>query len=241
MCTVTLMPKGNKDFVLTTNRDEAPDRVSLKPDFYTFQNTKLLFPKDKLAGGTWIGVSEKNRVVCVLNGGFEFHQRKTGYRKSRGVIAKDMMVAQNVIEAIENYDLTGIEPFTMVIADWNSELKFLEWVWDGRKKHIADLPLEPKIWSSSTLYSQEMKAERLQWFEDFKKNHKLSAESLKKFHKTGGDGNSEYGVIMDRGFVKTTSITQVEKQNEAIDMRFKSLQTNETSSKSFNLPQPINE
>ena len=75
MCTVTIIPQENNGFVLTSNRDEAPDRVSLAPDFYLVDGIKLLFPKDKM-GGTWIGVSEKNRVVCLLNGAFEKHERK---------------------------------------------------------------------------------------------------------------------------------------------------------------------
>jgi uncharacterized protein with NRDE domain len=85
MCTVTLIPKGTNNFVLTSNRDEAPNRHTLSPDFYNIENTKLLFPKDEVAGGSWIGVSEKQRVLCILNGGFEKHERKATYRLSRGV------------------------------------------------------------------------------------------------------------------------------------------------------------
>lgn len=241
MCTVTIVPQNNNDFVLTTNRDEAPDRISLEPDFYNHVNTKLLFPKDKTAGGTWIGVSEKQRVVCVLNGGFEFHERKSSYGKSRGVIAKDIMVADAICETISDYSLADVEPFTMVIADWNNGLKFMEWVWDGQQKHFKQLPLEARIWSSSTLYSPKMKAERLQWFEDYKSNNQLQAESLLQFHKTAGDGNANYGVIMDRGFVKTTSITQVEKIGQKVEMHYESLQNNASSSTIFNLPQIVNE
>ena len=47
MCTVTIFAKGDNDFVLTSNRDEAPNRVSLPPDFYSVKNTKMLFPKDE--------------------------------------------------------------------------------------------------------------------------------------------------------------------------------------------------
>src|SRR5690606_23274933 len=175
MCTVTIVPQNKNDFVLTTNRDEAPDRISLEPDFYNHENTKLLFPKDKMAGGTWIGVSEKQRVVCVLNGGFEYHERKSSYGKSRGVIVKDILAADAVLETMIQHDLTGVEPFTMVIADWNNGLKFMEWVWDGSQKYITQLPLEAHIWSSSTLYSPKMKAERLKWFQNFKLDHQLNA------------------------------------------------------------------
>ncbi|WNH09350.1 NRDE family protein [Thalassobellus suaedae] len=241
MCTVTLIPKGKNDFVLTSNRDEAPSRISLASDFYEVDNTTLLFPKDELSGGTWIGVSEKNRLICVLNGGFEYHERKKTYRMSRGVVAKDFMVAETILATIDTYDLQDVEPFTMVIADWNDALKFYELVWDGKEKHFTVLPLEPKIWSSSTLYNSAMRNERLKWFENFKTENTLTASSLLTFHKTAGQGNDDYGVIMNRGFVKTTSITQVEKQCDALEMRYENFQDNLVTTKTLKTPQIVNE
>ncbi len=241
MCTVTIIPKGKNNFVLTSNRDESPNRNSLSPEFYTINNTKMLFPKDELSGGTWIGVSDKNRLVCVLNGGFKFHERKASYRLSRGVVAKDLLNSEEIEASVEAYNFKNIEPFTMVIVDWNISLKFYELVWDGNLKHFSSLPLEPRLWSSSTLYSETMKKERFQWFEDFKKENDLDSDSLSGFHRTAGLGNSDYGVIMDRGFVKTTSITQVEKINEEVTMRFNNLISNTSTTDIFKFPIAVNE
>lgn len=239
MCTVTIIPKGKADFVLTSNRDEAPNRISLAPEFYTIKETKMLFPKDKLAGGSWIGVSEKNRVLCVLNGGFVCHERQAEYRLSRGVVVRDLLACQNIVTAIEDYDLHDVEPFTLIIADWNMNLKFLELVWDGSHKHFTELPLEPRVWSSSTLYSVVMKEERKQWFEDFKSKSVLNAKTLMNFHETTEIENTEYGVIMDRGFVKTTSITQVEKLNDEVVMRFNNFQDQSKGTNIIKLPHVI--
>lgn len=233
MCTVTLIPTGTNDFVLTSNRDEAPDRNTLSPEFYNIKNTKLLYPKDEVAGGSWIGVSEKQRVLCVLNGGFEMHKRNPPYRLSRGVVMKDLLVAKNLTKTIEAYSLEGVEPFTLVIVEWNSKMEFKELIWDGVKKHFSDLHLEPKVWSSSSLYNVSMKEERLQWFNDFKNENDLSPKSIMKFHKTAGQGNKDYGVIMDRFFVKTTSITQVNKAKNEVSMHFENLQTNSKSQQIF--------
>ncbi|HEX9600000.1 MAG TPA: NRDE family protein, partial [Mariniflexile sp.] len=134
MCTVTIIPKGDNDFVLTSNRDEAPNRVSLPPDFYRNKETRLLYPMDKLSGGTWIGLSEKNRAVCVLNGAFSIHERKEDYLKSRGVMVLDFLTSESILTTAESYDLINIEPFTMVLVDWNTALKFYELVWDGTEK-----------------------------------------------------------------------------------------------------------
>lgn len=239
MCTVTIIPIGNNDFVLTSNRDEAPDRVSLVPDFYTIDNTKLLFPKDK-KGGTWIGISEKNRVVCVLNGGFVKHEQQVSYRKSRGIVANDFMISDDIVATIESYDLENIEPFTIVIADWNSSLKFYELVWDGKYKHFIALPFDSRIWSSSTLYAEGMQRERQQWFENFEALTELNANTVLEFHSTTDTNNMDYGVVMNRSFVKTTSITQVEKQDNVISMRYENLENKLVTTKTFNLPQVVN-
>lgn len=241
MCTVTIFPTGKHSFVLTSNRDEAPNRVSLKPDFYNINNTKMLFPKDKIAGGSWIGVSDKNRVLCVLNGAFTKHKRRDTYRLSRGVVMRDLLSCNNVEEAINNYNLEGVEPFTLVIADWNTSLGFYELIWDGENKHFTTLPLEPKMWSSSSLYSQKMKAERQQWFDEFKAARALKATSVLEFHNNTHNENTEYGIIMDRLFVKTTSITQIEKLDNEIIMDFNNLQQNTKSSHTFNLAETLND
>ncbi len=241
MCTVTIIPKGEKDFILTSNRDEAPNRGASIPDVSEFDGVEVMFPKDELSGGTWVGVSERKRVVCLLNGGFEIHKRQPKYRLSRGVITKQLMVAAHIETTVASYEFEDIEPFTMVIADWSTDLKFYELVWDGTEKHFVQLPLEPKIWSSSTLYNAKMREERLQWFNSFKAKETLNGPELLKFHKTAGGANLDYGVVMNRGFVKTTSITQIEKHEESIDMRYENIQNHVISTKTFNVSSIVNE
>ncbi|MDT0684932.1 NRDE family protein [Autumnicola psychrophila] len=212
MCTVTLVanPEITSGFILTSNRDEVVKRETLAPDWEIYEDVKLFFPKDAVAGGTWIGLSERKRSVCLINGGFRTHIRKESYRKSRGVVVKDFLAAEDVESTIKNNNFEGIEPFTMIITDWNEKLKFLEFVWDGNHKHFRDLPLTAHIWSSSPLYSEEMKALRQQWFSKIQDNGDLSAEKLLKWHHTAGIGDKNVDLIMDRGFLKTQSITQVE-------------------------------
>lgn len=234
MCTVTLIYKGKNDFIITSNRDEAPNRVSETPDIYVENSTTFLYPKDKMAGGTWIGISDKNRMICLLNGGFKFHLRKTNYRHSRGIIVKDLLAANSLQTKVKSYNFENIEPFTIVGADWNSELKFFELVWDGDKSYFTELPLETKIWSSSTLYSEKMKVERHNWFMDFISDNELNSKSLLRFHSKVSD-NKEYGIIMDRGFVKTTSITQIEKSDNVLKMSFQDLTNNSHTIKDLKL------
>lgn len=225
MCTVTFIPRGFNDFILTSNRDEAPNRETLPPSTYTINDTQLLFPKDTVAGGTWIGLSEKNRLICLLNGGFTTHERKEKYRMSRGIIVTDLLTSEDALAAINTYDLHDIEPFTIILVDWEKDLKLYELVWDGAKAHLEEKPIAPTIWSSSLLYSEAVKKKRESWFSEFLfKKMRPSEENILDFHKTAGEGDSKTNLIMDRGFVKTKSVTQIQKNAESTSMRYEDIE-----------------
>ncbi len=230
MCTITFIPKTNNDFILTSNRDEAPGRETFPPEIYEEDNVKLLYPKDAVAGGTWIGASDKKRIVCLMNGGFVAHRREAFYRKSRGLVVKDLLKTANLKKEIESYDFSGIEPFTAVLIEWEAEIQLFQLVWDGEMYHFSEEPLAPQIWSSSPLYPENLKKKREQWFSAFlMETIKPSEEELLQFHKTAGEGDLNSNLIMDRGFIKTKSITQISKKEDVIEMRYEDLQTGKIS------------
>lgn len=223
MCTVTYLPLSNKGFILTSNRDEQKTRITLPPKKYLEDGIDLVYPKDKLAGGTWIGTSSKKRLICVLNGAFEKHKRKTSYKKSRGVIAKEILKVDNLSTYIENLNLEDIEPFTAVIVEWCDEnLSLFELVWDDDKKHFSKLKNEPKIWSSSTLYTKEIRKVRKDWFQQWADLNDFSRESILQFHHLE-DGDREQSILMKRAYVETLSITSVKKEGAEVDMRYEDL------------------
>lgn len=225
MCTVTFMPTSSSNFILTSNRDEAPGRETLPPQSYVVGDATLLFPKDAVAGGTWIGTSSKKRLICLLNGGFTAHERAASYRMSRGIIVTDLLTSESFVATVHQYDFQGIEPFTIVCVDWNESLQLFELVWDGNAIHFSEKPLAPHIWSSSLLYTEAMKKKRISWFSDFITRTKAPSEAaLLQFHKTAGEGDATLDVIMDRGFVKTKSVTQFSK-GRVNTMRYEDLET----------------
>lgn len=236
MCTVTFVSKENGDFILTSNRDELPQRKTIPPELVFESNTNLLYPKDAIAGGTWIGVSDKKRAINLLNGAFQPHERKPFYRLSRGVVVKDLLVAENVIETIQNYDFQDVEPFTIILVEWSESLKLYTLVWDEKQKHFDSLSPGFYIWSSSPLYSYSMKTLRKKWFNDFLYSGKVDKKSLFQFHQSAGKGDKNTDLIMDRGFIKTVSITQLVKKQERISMRYKDLQTGIESLKEMVAP-----
>ncbi len=233
MCTVTLMPTTGNSFVLTSNRDEAIDRETLSPQLYTIEEKRMLFPKDVVAGGTWIGVSEECNMICLLNGGYKKHERQPTYRQSRGVVVKELLASKELEKAIYEYDCSNIEPFTIVAVCWKKELAFYELVWDGEEKHVRELDKTTHIWSSSTLYTDEMKAIRREWLKEFEIENDLTKESLIKFHKYAGIGDKNIDLQIDRGNLKTISVTQVSKNEDQVAMRYENLQENQVDTVIF--------
>jgi hypothetical protein len=225
MCTVTLVPQPDSltGFILTSNRDEAVGRETLPPSWERYNNVKLYFPKDKQAGGTWLGVSELCRCICLMNGGEQPHVREHSYRKSRGVVVKDFLSAPKLRDYRKTYDYDGIEPFTMIIVEWHNGLSFQELIWDGNEVKFSTLPIKENIWSSSPLYTQKMKAERKDWFDELKGIGGYTEENLLDFHYSAGEGNKNYGLIIDRGFLKTQSISQVVNHEKELKFTYENL------------------
>jgi len=233
MCTVTFLPLANNNFILTSNRDEQRLRETFPPKKYEESGVEMLFPKDKTAGGTWIGTSSKDRLICILNGAFLKHKRKDTYKKSRGIIGKEILQTANFIAYIESLNLEEIEPFTMVIVDWNdNQLNLYELIWDEHKKHFNKLENKPKIWSSSTLYSDEMKQVRKQWFQHWIANNEFTSESILKFHHSE-IGDKEQSVFMKRSYVETVSITSVKKESNIIEMLYEDVVHQQKAQSSF--------
>lgn len=228
MCTVTYIPKGNNEFILTQNRDESPTRSAHNLLKINKNGKEVLFPRDSGAGGTWIAVSDSNQLVSILNGAFMKHKHQPPYRKSRGIMVLDFFDFSSAEQFFQNYDFEGMESFTMVIYD---DGKLFDFRWDERYKFIEELDVnETNLWASSTLYTKEAKMKRRIWFEEWKKDRTdFSQSEILNFHRNAGDGDSENDLIMNRSnMVRTTSITSIIKSNSASEMYFSDLLSGKT-------------
>jgi len=238
MCTVTYIPQPGNNYILTSNRDEQLSRNTTAD--LVIKSTKeydILFPQDPLSGGTWIATSNKNRTACLLNGAFDNHQHQPPYRKSRGIVTLDLFRYSQSKSFIDSYDLDGIEPFTLVIADQQALTVFR---WDGVEKHYQDIDRQkPHIWSSVTLYDEQMIKERDLWFEDWLQSAKVkNPENIMEFHHFGGQKNADYGYVMNRNNqVQTLSITSIIKEDRSATMVHKDLVNRSLSKKQIELYQ----
>lgn len=230
MCTVTYIPLGNSDFILTSSRDIPFSREKAShPQKMMEDGVELYYPKDGKAGGTWIGSSDKKRLICLLNGGFEYHTSRTNYAKSRGLIVKELLKADDLYKGFQKVDLENVEQFTLTIVDWHKELELIEFVWDGTKKHIKLMLQEPHIWSSSTLYDKSVKKLRSVWFSKWQKKNEISQKSILDFHHNAGIGDAFIDVMMNRGLGGTVSITSIKKENDQLSMHYEDVFTKEQS------------
>ncbi len=213
MCTISYIPISDKghSFVVTDNRDESVNRPAELPKTYQENNTMLFYPKDIRAGGTWMGVSGHNSLICLMNGAFHRHKRETAYRKSRGILVKDLLGAKSPLSVIRSYDLNGIEPFFALLFLWENEIKVYEMIWDGLKVHLDKKDSnQPAIWSAAMTYSEKQRKKREMKFKVFLDTHQNS-ETLPRlvwdFHHLKGNKMYE-GLIINRGELRTTSISQ---------------------------------
>ncbi len=235
MCTVTYLPLKDKNFILTSNRDEGVKRKpALMPAEYEVNGKKIIFPKDGEAGGTWIGISETNRLICLMNGAFVRHERHLPYRMSRGQVVLDGLSADSTERFLQDYLLDNIEPFTIVLIDWEFDLQAWELRWDGTQRHIKRLANEPQIWSSATLYDSTMHAKRMDWFSEWldqQEGYKMS--NIRHFHANAGEGDPITNLRTERGYLRTVSITSVEKTTDQVNLLYEDLRTFAKGSASF--------
>jgi hypothetical protein len=239
MCTVTFIPVENKVF-LCSNRDEKNLRAAaFPPSAYELNTGQAFFPKDADAGGTWIAVHENGNAIVLLNGGIRKHESLPPYRRSRGLILLDVIDSETPFTGFGNIDLHNIEPFTVIIWDDN---RLYECRWDGANKHVKKLNnTVPHIWSSVTLYTDEVIRRREVWYQDWLKTHSSpSPEDILQFHQFTGDGDDRNDLLMNRdGEMYTVSITLLELSGENSQMHYIDLKNNTTTVSTFDLKKPL--
>lgn len=236
MCTVTYIP-GQKGIYLTSNRDEHLNRAgALPPRSFDTAGGELIYPTDRHAGGTWITLKGNGDAAVLLNGARVKHQRQTPYRKSRGLVFLDLLQVPEPQQHFASIELTGIEPFTLVLF-----IGGLLWecCWDGveRRRQAMD-PSTPHLWSSVTLYEPSVREKRQAWFRSWQQTWQSqgpSHEDIFRFHRKAGEGNREHDLVMHRETtgMRTVSITSVFISPQKTYMRHFDLGTAEETTRTF--------
>jgi uncharacterized protein with NRDE domain len=209
MCTVTYI-KYNDQYFFTSNRDENINRQpALHPQKNVNEGITLYYPEDPVGKGTWFCAKKDGAICILLNGAQKKHVSNGPYLKSRGIVLLELIKNQNVLLGWEEMNLEKIEPFT-VIAFSNGTLFQLRW--NGTEKESIELnPDEAHIWSSATLYSEDIMAQRKIWFETFLKDNDFTIDGNKmlSFHADTQKENTENGLQIRRSNnILTKNISQ---------------------------------
>lgn len=200
MCSVSFIPKNQHEFILTSNRDEKNARPTSAPVSELIGDTRVFFPKDLNAGGTWIAAGDNSRICFLLNGAFENHERKPFYNKSRGKLLLESFEYEYIQDFFEQSILEEVEPFTLIIIEMNDEPSLIEFRWDGTKKHIKELQTDQAwFWTSATLYNKEVRDQKKQWFDTWlQHSENIVDKHILKFHSSTHGDNPANDVFMKR-------------------------------------------
>lgn len=120
MCTVVLLHRPGHPWplLLAANRDELDGRPWLPPARHWDDREEVTAGLDELAGGTWLGVSDRGMVAAVLNRPGTLGPAEN--KRSRGELpleALDHESAEAALEALAFVDPAAYRPFNLVIAD----------------------------------------------------------------------------------------------------------------------------
>lgn len=224
MCLVSYIP-ASEGYILSSNRDESPLRDATDLiDEYTKED-HIFFPKDT-KGGSWVMVSQKHRVVCLLNGAYKNHVISPPYKQSRGLMMKHFFDYSTAVAFFEHYDLWNIEPFTMIIVE---DQMLYEYRWDGSTKYVKRLDVHKiHVWSSCTLYTDQAQNKRAKILKSLLVSLDLSdLQSVKEAHIKIDEKDLYNGLYMDReGIIQTISHTQIKKTSESLQMHYYNLINN---------------
>jgi uncharacterized protein with NRDE domain len=120
MCTLVMLrrPAHAWPMVLAANRDELATRPADPPGRHWPDRAEVVAGRDRLAGGTWLGVNDDGVVAAVLN--------RVGTlgpaagKRSRGELvleALDHAEARAAARALASLDPDAWRPFNLVVAD----------------------------------------------------------------------------------------------------------------------------
>lgn len=227
MCTLTYIPYTH-GFLTGNSRDESLQRpTALAPAWHSLGGIPCWYPTDPAGGGSWILVTEKKRVMVLLNGATTPYVSSVRHTHSRGRILLSAGSSEHPVPQFMKMDLSAVAPFTMLMME-PGLMQLLRW--DGRQKQHTPLDAShPHIFSSATLYSPEVRRKREEWFYRWLEQYSHPGpEELMTFHKQAGrTGLLSEAVRMRRCSpdMATVSITTVLISKEAPRMHYQPLKT----------------
>lgn len=133
MCTLLIATRveGGPPLFVIDNRDEALDRPAESPTRRRAGDRRIVAPRDKRCGGTWVGLNDAGLVAAITN---RFGLPSQKHHRSRGhlvVEALECASAKEAVAKISALSPTDYNGFHLVTADdesawvvWHDGIEF---------------------------------------------------------------------------------------------------------------------
>jgi hypothetical protein len=218
MCTLSVF-RLNSHCLITMNRDDLVDRPEAPPTQIGVEPDEIMAPMDLQAGGTWIGLNRFGLAGCLLN---RYDQSAPANAHSRGrIIPEVLQQAVHVEDAasqLADLELDRYAPFTCVILSRGDAMRL---DWTGTFLHSEVIPNQ-QSWmiTSSSICEPDVRAKRMQLFDQTLMGGNPSAQKLAQFHAQSSPTDAWWSPWMARPLAHTKSITQVQLEPDTSQMRY---------------------
>ncbi len=215
MCTVSVIPMPHGGFRVVANRDESHLRPpATEPEWTTLPGgVRALWPRDGLAGGTWIGASDRGRLLAILNYNLHPAPRLPPRNEliSRGLIIPRLLEDERPLaESIAALELDRFAPFRLVAIDGSGgQIRIDEARWD-RTRLTTDGHAGPAACFASSGLGDHLVQVRIPLFEELVIRPGPTVELQDRFHAHRWPDRSELSVLMHRPDARTISVTMIE-------------------------------
>jgi hypothetical protein len=208
MCCLTIYRNLDNEYIFTHNRDESLLRPlgNNQINGITIGQKTVYMPKDPVSNGTWIATNGE-MTAAILNGYKVAHVKESNYKASRGIIIPYLFEKDSIALFSNQFDPAGFEPFTLLVYHKSEGL--YEFGWDNSQLVKTKLDGQNSyIYSSTTLYNDEVINKRSLLFQNFTK-HSINAEDLWKLHVKSGTNYHDYFNVKYNDHIQTVSTSQV--------------------------------
>lgn len=140
MCLLIVLRGFHRDhpIVVGANRDERTDRKAAPPGLWVGERRSVLSPRDRVAGGTWLGVNDRGRFAGITNLADGLRLPDAPSRGHLPHLALDCDDLDAAIAAVTaKVDATPHSGFQLVLADG---LRTVVMQNDGSGLHTTEWP-----------------------------------------------------------------------------------------------------
>lgn len=224
MCTVTVIPFGDRGFRLACNRDESRRRLPAHPPIEVrLRQAWAVMPVDADVGGTWVAASDRGLVFALLNYNPVSvpDALAADAIKSRGEIIPALLDCCDVAAAVDQactVNPAEFGPFRLFVTDGN---RYAELISDCTRivSCARDFTGHAILLTSSGLGDALVEPPRRKLFEQTLAREPTPA-AQDRFHRHQWPDRPHLSVYMSRADARTVSYTTVEVSSGAAVMRY---------------------